>query len=89
MILNIHSDSSNLRTLSDNLMTTTPPALIVSVFAAEAELGVFFINVQEVLIMHLFLHELGHPKPLVANHYKHLTAVHIKNNMVKTITHLK
>ncbi len=56
---------------------------LVAALAAEAELGVFFLNAQEAKIMQLILIELGHPQPPTPIHINNTIMVGIINNTVK------
>ena len=59
------------------------PIKFVATSATKAELGVFFINAQEVHVMHLILHELEDPLLPTPIHCNNLTIVGITNNTVK------
>ena len=51
--------------------------------AAEAELGMLFLNCQEGIIFRMMLEYLGHPQPKTPVHCDNPTAVDIANNTVK------
>ena len=51
--------------------------------AAEAELGVIFMNVKEGITISLVLSELGHPQPLTPIHCNNATAAGISNGTIK------
>ncbi len=61
-----------------------PPLLeLVATSAAEAELGAFFLNVQEAKVLRLILTELGHPQPPTPILIDYTTTDRIVNNKIK------
>jgi hypothetical protein len=56
---------------------------LVATSAAEAELGVLFLNAQETKVIWFVLEELGHPQPPNPIHIDNTTTVGIVNNTIK------
>ena len=55
----------------------------VALSAAEAELGVLFVNKKEATRLRLTLQELGHPQPQNPIHVNNMTVIDIVNNTIK------
>ena len=55
----------------------------LAALAAEAELGVLFLNAQKTKIVRLILFELGHPQPPTPIHCVNTNTVGILNNTIK------
>jgi hypothetical protein len=56
---------------------------LFAAFAAEAELGALFLNVQEAKVLRLILVELCHPLPPTPIHIDNTTTAGIVNNTIK------
>jgi hypothetical protein len=69
--------------LNGSIQITCTILKLVAASAAEAELGVLFLNEQEAKIKQLILTELGHPQPPTPIHINNTTTVCIINNTVK------
>ena len=68
--------------LNGNIAITCAILKLVAASAAETELGVLFLNVQETRILHLMLYEIGHPQPQTPAHVYNTTCVGIINNTI-------
>ena len=51
--------------------------------AAEAELGVLFLNAKEGKILRIAMYELGHKQPPISMHCDNVTATGIANDTIK------
>jgi len=63
--------------LNDAILVNYTILKIIAALVVEAELGALFLNVQETKVIHLILHELGHPQPPTPIHIDYTTAVRI------------
>ena len=75
----MQTDGKPIR-LNGNIHITCAILKLVAASAAEAELGVLFLNTQEAKILRLILYKLGHSQPSTSIHVNKTTAVGIINN---------
>ena len=69
--------------LNRNVHITCVILKLVAALTAEAELGSLFFNTQEMKVIRLVLHKLGHPQPHMPTHVDNTTAVGIVNITTK------
>jgi hypothetical protein len=58
---------------------------LIAALAAEAELGVIFLNTQEAKVIRLVFKELRHPQPPTPIHINNTPTVSIVNNTIKRL----
>ena len=69
--------------LNGNITITCAILKIVSASAAEAELGVLFVNTKEARVIRLLLSKLGYPQSSTPIHIDNTTAIGIVNSTPK------
>ena len=69
--------------LNGNIHITCETLKLVAASLAVAKLGALFVNTQELKVIRLILHEVGHPQPPIPIHIDNSTAMGIVSNMIK------
>ena len=81
-IVSVPIDRQDIK-LNGNIAGTCAILKLVVASAAEAELGVLFLNTQQARIIRLILEDLDHPQPPTPINVDNTTAVGIVNNTIR------